>query len=527
MRAPVCGEITTILAAVIISGFGIHGVAPELFGEVGFPLDDAWIHSVYARSLATSLTFAYNPGVPAAGATSLLWPILLAPVQALSQSTEAYVLGARFLGFVLHWGAAVVVFWAVSRPVEDDPRSGAQGRLEGMAASLALGLHPDLMAAALSGMEVALSEFVLAIVLLAAVTGKRVLAFFVALFAFLSRPELAVLALLIPALVGISLGLKRIFSVVVPAALGTGFSVALMAARNILATGRPLPSTFYAKVGESGFSFWESMWMGFDGLLGRIEVLQHGPVLPAVLVLAVAGIFVSARNQTRVPVGYAAIVSGFVFVGVSAILIPPFDPNAFYHQRYVLPGVAAILVGIPGVIAGAARLVPKPLAKSVMVLVVVLVALEYGSGFSGRFQRLVNDSRNIDDVQVAIGRALGKLGQDIVVWTVDAGAVRYFSEGEVIDLLGLNTPQILSDQRMQFLRRNPPTHIVLMSPVGVLREASIPLEAWVFSVSTAYTVTSYPQMATQYLVTCRSGVSGTIAVHGVPMPFTCKPESTH
>ena len=521
------GEMITILAAVLISGFGIYGVAPELFGEVGFPLDDAWIHSVYARSLATSLTFAYNPGVPAAGATSLLWPILLAPVQALSQSTEAYVLGVRFLGFVLHWGAAVVVFWVISRPVEEDRCSGTRRRLEGVAASLILGLHPDLMAAALSGMEVALSEFVLALVLLAAITGKRMLLFFVALFAFLSRPEMAVLTLLIPALVRISSGLKRMFSMVAPAALGLGFSVALMAVRNIASTGRPLPSTFYAKVGESSFSFWESMWMGFDGLLGRIYVLQHGPVLLVILVLSVAGIFVSVRNQTRVPVGYVAIVSGFVFVGVSVILIPPFDPNAFYHQRYVLPGVAAILIGIPEVVAGAARLVPNPLANFGMLLVAVLVALEYGTGFSGRFQRLVNDSRNIDDVQVAIGRALGKLGQDIVVWTVDAGAVRYFSEGEVIDLMGLNTPQILSDQRLRFLHRKQPTHIVLMSPVGVLREASIPLEAWVFSVSTTYTVTSYPQMATQYLVVCRSGVSGAIVVHGVPMPFMCKPENTH
>ena len=40
------------------------------YGEAGFPLDDAWIHQVYARNLATTGVWAFVPGQTSAGSTS-------------------------------------------------------------------------------------------------------------------------------------------------------------------------------------------------------------------------------------------------------------------------------------------------------------------------------------------------------------------------------------------------------------------------------------------------------------------------
>src|SRR5258706_3522972 len=71
------------------------------------PLDDAYIHFQYARVLAEGHPFQYNPGQPpTSGATSLLYPIILA---------VGYKLG--FTGLQLGWwalgiGGGLWVFFA-------------------------------------------------------------------------------------------------------------------------------------------------------------------------------------------------------------------------------------------------------------------------------------------------------------------------------------------------------------------------------------------------------------------------------
>ena len=52
----------------------------------GFPLDDAYIHLVYARNLAAGHGFAFNVGEPSIGTTSPLWTLLLALIGALRLS---------------------------------------------------------------------------------------------------------------------------------------------------------------------------------------------------------------------------------------------------------------------------------------------------------------------------------------------------------------------------------------------------------------------------------------------------------
>ena len=44
----------------------------------GFPLDDSWIHKVFARNIATGHGFSFNPDRPVAGATAPLWTLVLA-----------------------------------------------------------------------------------------------------------------------------------------------------------------------------------------------------------------------------------------------------------------------------------------------------------------------------------------------------------------------------------------------------------------------------------------------------------------
>ena len=88
-------------------------------GQAGFPLDDAWIHQTYARSLAASGRMAYVAGQPSAGSTSPLWTLLLSAGYALriDYRVWTYALGAAMLALCA-WGV-----WRLSlRLWPDRPR---------------------------------------------------------------------------------------------------------------------------------------------------------------------------------------------------------------------------------------------------------------------------------------------------------------------------------------------------------------------------------------------------------------------
>ncbi|HEU4406851.1 MAG TPA: hypothetical protein VFS43_16405 [Polyangiaceae bacterium] len=69
-------------------------------GEPGVPLDDAYIHFQYARSLAEGRFYAFMPGEGyTSGATSLLWPAALAPFYLLGLRDTSIVWAAWALGW--------------------------------------------------------------------------------------------------------------------------------------------------------------------------------------------------------------------------------------------------------------------------------------------------------------------------------------------------------------------------------------------------------------------------------------------
>lgn len=67
--------------------------------ETGFPLDDSWIHQVYARNLAEAGEWAFLRGVPSTASTSPLYTVLLAMGYALgvAPTVWAHLLGVTSL----------------------------------------------------------------------------------------------------------------------------------------------------------------------------------------------------------------------------------------------------------------------------------------------------------------------------------------------------------------------------------------------------------------------------------------------
>src|SRR3954467_15294291 len=96
------------LVAAACALLALHSAAPAYLVHQGFPLDDAWIHAVYAREFAATRMLAYNPGVPATGETSPLWAIVLALPHLLARSNAAIV-ATKFLGFALHAASAAMI----------------------------------------------------------------------------------------------------------------------------------------------------------------------------------------------------------------------------------------------------------------------------------------------------------------------------------------------------------------------------------------------------------------------------------
>jgi hypothetical protein len=78
-----------IVAVALLAERTIAAIVLKV-GHPGAALDDAYIHFQYARAIAEGHPFRFQAGAPpTSGATSLLWPALLAPCWALGFRDEA------------------------------------------------------------------------------------------------------------------------------------------------------------------------------------------------------------------------------------------------------------------------------------------------------------------------------------------------------------------------------------------------------------------------------------------------------
>ena len=127
-------------------------------------------------------------------------------------------------------------------------------------------------------------------------------------------------------------------------------------------------------------------------------------------------------------------------------------------------------------------------------------------GAPARYAHLANDARNIDDVQVALGRSLAGAAPSDTVWAIGAGAVRYFGNAFVVDMMGLNTPEVLGERAQAFLDAHPPLYVEVVPSWSSLNGGlSSHYQGVLFEPSTPYTVTGFPIMQRHWLVRCESG----------------------
>jgi hypothetical protein len=411
------------------------GTAAALYG---LPLDDAWIHLVYARSLAALHGFAYNPGQLETGSTSPLWAILLTPAAFLAR---AFGIGAVIPAKVIGMGTGLAASFGSARAA----RALGLGQAAQVIVGLTIALDPGLAFAQVSGMEVMLAA-ALALWAVAELAGERVWpAAIAAALAPLARPEMMLLSLPVLAILewrmhrqGARPAMRLL--VLVPSLVSVGGWMLYCQ----LVSDYPLPSTFYAKfksqpeifshnvaliVGEVLPAWpWFTYGLGF-GLwaLGGVVLWRRG--LPGVL-------------ATVFPLAYVLAAASPQFIAQSW---------PFYWQRYLLPALPFILLSVT---AGAAHIVswawenrraPWATARAGVAALAILGAL---AALPSALHRSANlyawNCQNIDELNVAMAKWLrdhAAPGETIAV--TDAGAARYFGEHPVLDLIGLNNHRLL------------------------------------------------------------------------------------
>ncbi len=404
----------------------------------GLPLDDAWIHLVYARSLAALEGFAYNPGQLETGATSPLWAVGLVPATWLARAlgTSVVVL-AKLTSLVAGIGASVAAAWLA--------RALRLGVAVELAAGLAVALDPALAFAQVSGMEVMLAA-ALALWAVAELAAERTWPAAVAAgLAPLARPELAMLTLPVLAVLEWRLHragapLARRALVLLPALLCVGGWVTYCLA----VSGRPLPSTYYAKLVLRAELVGPQLALVFGGVLPSWPWFSRGT---GFVLFAVGAVLLWRRGLA----GKLAVVLpiAYLLAAASSQHLPQGWP--FYWQRYLLPPLPFLLLGV---VLGAAEVVAwawrhrraswAPGRALVAAALLLGAVAAWPAAWRASANRFAWNCQNIEELDVAMARWLAAnvpAGQTVAV--IDAGAVRYFARGPVIDLLGLNHHRLL------------------------------------------------------------------------------------
>jgi hypothetical protein len=411
-------------------------------GQGGVPLDDSWIHFQFARNIARSDGFAFNPGQPTAGSTAPLWTLLLAGV---------YFAGGRFplAGQIL----SAACFLGLLVAAHALARRLTGRRWAAWLGGAIVALNGRMVWAGLSALETCLFAALSLLALNAHLTDlaeNRYRLRTATLFglAALTRPEgylLFALAMADLTLYVIRNNNKRfVLRNLLPSVLLFAAIVSPYLIFSLRTSGHLLPNTFHAK---ATFNFLPGL--DFLSLWARYLILDN-PLLLPFYILGVGALFRRASLLSLWSVGLPLVYS-FMHV------------TLYQHGRYLIPLIPCnAIIGVVGLLeAGQLALTPGPSpqgrgecafplpkgerdrVRGILLPILLLIA--------GTAWRLPTMARlyawnvdNINQMHVAIGHWVEEnTPPDATLALNDIGAITYISERPIIDLAGLVTPEVI------------------------------------------------------------------------------------
>lgn len=414
-------------------------------GVPAVPLDDAFIHFQYARSFWEGRGFAFTPGAePVAGATSLLWPLLLALPYGLGLRAERIVWAAWALAWVALGLLGYETRTLSRRLLSDD------GALAAEVLVLCFGGHVWFAA---SGMEVVPLAWLLMRTARRSAewleSTERVRAvprelLVLAWLGPLMRPEgvLATVAVAVTLTVG-GLGRTRLL------ALAALAGAAVPALVNRLATGSGTTTTalvkwlplspYYADPGKLA-----------RAVMGNVELLfgtlLNGEVWSAVFLPQGSGPIFWLAVPALVALGFrkglrarALLVAGLC---AGTLLPTTYDSFLWNRLRYLWPFAAGWLIGVAAVAEWVGILAARfePRLERVRLLVAGVAAGGLLSHLGWTLDDLGTSADAIRRQQAALGHwAAEALPASATLGVNDTGAIAYFSGRRVFDVVGLTT----------------------------------------------------------------------------------------
>lgn len=422
------------------AAFAVQGVLGANQGLPAVPLDDSYIHFQFARSFAEGHPFVYSPGgQPVAGATSLLWPLLLALPQLIGFGGTSLIPWAWGFGF-LGLGA-----WAY------ETSRAAEGvtslRMAWLAGILVLAFSANTWFAA-SGMEVVPLGFLLTRCARRSaewLEGDRRRFWELLVLALVTpmmRPEGALGTLMLAGALLAARTPKRPFAL-----LALSFA-AVPPLINLWFTGHATQTTTLVK------------WLPFSpylttsGLLGAVlgnvqlffSTLLDGQYWSSVYVpehakfvnwLALPALVFAGQVKERNARAWLLVALG------CGILLPAtYDSFLWNRLRYLWPFAAPWLIGLAALadqLGELAALVRPRLGALRYALAAALLALLVAK-FPDALWDLSHSARAISDQHVSLGQwAKQRLNPEARIGVNDTGAIAYFSGLPVFDIVGLTT----------------------------------------------------------------------------------------
>ncbi len=435
--------------------------------SLGFPLDDAWIHQVFARNLAQRGEFSYNPGQPVAGSTSPLWTVLLVPGYAFEgfYIFWTYGLGILFLALTAHeafrltrqltgnsriaWGAGLLTLfdwrltWAGASGMEtilftfgslflvrfyleksskinlNLPQSGRDPQTS---AHRGQKPAPTRQSSVLSPQSSVLLGLFGGLLTLVRPEGSVLLALVALDFGWRRRGEWRELAQ------GWGLLIGGWVVVALPYFL---FNYAL--------SGSFLPNTFGAKV--SGYSD-----LSPEGLLRYLGNGLSQFFLGSALFVLIPGLLFCLKAFRQGSLDWRPLVWPPVVFVLYALRLPVL----YQHARYLIPLTPFFIIyGVIGT-AGLVGLLRTRRFYTVARLVPVVIGLAVGLIWYIGAIAYQKDVKIINVEQVQVGRWLAaNTLPTATVATHDIGAITYFGKRKLVDTAGLVSPEFVPIVRDQ------------------------------------------------------------------------------